>query len=591
MSVQRFLKLEEALELLNILDSDESDVEIAVLPPDASELTDEDEGDDTEVNTGEIVVNDVPGTLEVRVGDSVETEASTSAGVSTTKRRRKAEKYQSSWIKTKSPQYSKWKTQVDSTANDLLKHMETTLKEKSPVELFEQFYSNEVYDHIVKETVRYATDVKNEHDFLTSADEIRVFLGILLLTGYHSNTCERDYWSDAEDLGITLVKNAMSRNRFQKLKSYLHFVDNSTVSQHPEDRSFKVKPLFAMLNNNFMKFGHFSANLSIDEMIIMYYGRNSLKQFIRGKPIRFGYKLWALCGSEGYCYNFSLYCGKEFHARKDTPLGTRVVMKLIENIGNPSGYTLYFDNFFTSIDLLKSLGEEGYRATGTIRENRINRECPLEEPKSMRKKERGTCDFAYDKNSEILLVRWNDNSIVTTATNFSTLEPFFDVKRRVKGHKDKINVKMPNLINSYNKHMGGVDHHDWLAGLYAVKIRGKKWYWPLFIRTLDMAVVNAWIMHKAVNKSDALNLKEFRRAITTVYLKKSTNRTKGRPRIFSMPSSAEDDVRKDGVGHFLLKREKQRRCQREDCKGKPKTYCGKCDKTLCQACFGPFHQV
>ena len=65
--------------------------------------------------------------------------------------------------------------------------METTLKEKSPAELFEEFYSNEVYDHIVKETVRYATDLKNEHNFLTSADEIRVFLGILLLTGYHSN--------------------------------------------------------------------------------------------------------------------------------------------------------------------------------------------------------------------------------------------------------------------------------------------------------------------------------------------------------------------------------------------------------------------
>ncbi|GFV89091.1 hypothetical protein TNCV_4912901 [Trichonephila clavipes] len=36
MSVQRFLKLEESLELLNNLDSDENDVEIAVLPPGAS---------------------------------------------------------------------------------------------------------------------------------------------------------------------------------------------------------------------------------------------------------------------------------------------------------------------------------------------------------------------------------------------------------------------------------------------------------------------------------------------------------------------------------------------------------------------------
>ncbi len=42
--MQVFLKLEEALELLNSLDSDESDVEIAVLLTYVSELTDEDEG-------------------------------------------------------------------------------------------------------------------------------------------------------------------------------------------------------------------------------------------------------------------------------------------------------------------------------------------------------------------------------------------------------------------------------------------------------------------------------------------------------------------------------------------------------------------
>ncbi|XP_035223544.1 piggyBac transposable element-derived protein 3-like [Stegodyphus dumicola] len=255
-----------------------------------------------------------------------------------------------------------------------------------------------------------------------------------------------------------MVKNAMLRNRFQKLKSYLHFVDNGTVSQHAQDRSFKVKALFAVLNNNFMKFGHVVANLSIDEMIVIYYGRNSLKQFIRGKPTR--------------------------------------------------------------TDLLKSLGEQGFRATGTIRENRINHECPLEESKSMRKKERGTSDFAFDEKSEIFLVRWNDNSTVTVATNFSTLEPFFDVKRRVRGHKDKFNVKMPNLINSYKKHIGGVDHHDWLAGLYFIKIRGKKFYWSIFIRSMNMAMVNAWVIHKTLNTNEALNLKEFRRAVTTVYLKK-----------------------------------------------------------------------
>ncbi|PRD25018.1 UNVERIFIED_CONTAM: hypothetical protein NCL1_42122 [Trichonephila clavipes] len=49
-----------------------------------------------------------------------------------------------------------------------------------------------------------------------------------------------------------------------------------------------------------------------------------------------------------------------------------------------------------------------------------------------------------------------------------------DVPGRVCGHKDKVNVKKPNLTNSYYKHMGGVENHDWFAGLYSTKIRWKK---------------------------------------------------------------------------------------------------------------------
>ncbi|GFW40211.1 hypothetical protein TNCV_5118941 [Trichonephila clavipes] len=93
-SVQMFLKLEEVLELLNSLHSDESDVEIAVLPPEARELTDEDEGDENEVNTCEIFINDAHGSLDVRNGDSFQSEPSTSPSVSTTKSRKKAKRHQ-----------------------------------------------------------------------------------------------------------------------------------------------------------------------------------------------------------------------------------------------------------------------------------------------------------------------------------------------------------------------------------------------------------------------------------------------------------------------------------------------------------------
>ncbi|GFQ70909.1 hypothetical protein TNCT_9431 [Trichonephila clavata] len=38
--------------------------------------------------------------------------------------------------------------------------------------------------------------------------------------------------------------------------------------------------------------------------------------------------------------------------------------------------------------------------------------------------------------------------------------------------------------------MGGVDQHDWLLEKHTIHIRGRKWYWPIFTRVTDMAIVN-----------------------------------------------------------------------------------------------------
>ncbi|GFW19040.1 hypothetical protein TNCV_253701 [Trichonephila clavipes] len=74
MSVQRFLELEEALDSLNSLDSDKSDVEINVLQPDAIERTDEDKKGRERVNTCKIVINNIPVSLGVRTGDRFQSE-------------------------------------------------------------------------------------------------------------------------------------------------------------------------------------------------------------------------------------------------------------------------------------------------------------------------------------------------------------------------------------------------------------------------------------------------------------------------------------------------------------------------------------
>lgn len=48
----------------------------------------------------------------------------------------------------------------------------------------------------------------------------------------------------------------------------------------------------------------------IDESMIPYYGKHYAKQYIRGKPIRFGFKNWALISANGCMGQFDIYMGK-----------------------------------------------------------------------------------------------------------------------------------------------------------------------------------------------------------------------------------------------------------------------------------------
>ena len=153
----------------------------------------------------------------------------------------------------------------------------------------------------------------------------------------------------------------------------------------------QIKPLLQQLNINFMKWGICRKHLCIDETIVPYFGRSSLKQFIRGKPVRFGFKMWCLADETGFCYQTSLYTGRDSQSTS-TPLGSRVVNTFVTKcISSPDAVTLTFDNFFTSIELLSNLSTQGIRASGTVRKNRLH-SVPLRTESEMKRSHHGAFD-------------------------------------------------------------------------------------------------------------------------------------------------------------------------------------------------------
>ena len=253
-------------------------------------------------------------------------------------------------------------------------------------------------------------------------------------------------------------------------------------------------------------------------------------------------------------------------------------------------YLIYFDNLFTSLKTLVELSNRGYGGTGTWRENRIPKSCPIRPKDSLAKCDRGTISFASDSKTNIVIAHWKDNKVVTVGSNCHSIHPIGECRRYCRQSGQKISVSCPNVIKSYNQWMGGTDRMDQNVSMYRTNIKGKKWYFPIFSWLIDVAIQNAWLLHRGIHRN--CPLLEFRRRIALSIL--NLNGVKpsggGRPPLRERGLSA--DVRFDNVGHYVRvpTGSKRRRCQGNNCSSVIRSECTKCNVGLCIPCFENYHK-
>lgn len=453
----------------------------------------------------------------------------------------------------------------------------------SPLDAFKCFFTDKLVNHIVLQSNLYAGQ-KGEHNMNITYEEIHTVLGILLISGYHRLPSKRMYWQEDPDCKVSIVSEAMRRRRFEDILRYIHLNDNTYIGT---DSFYKVRPLFDHLNDAF-KQNLCGGSLSVDESIIPYYGRHHAKQFIRGKPIRFGFKLWVIAKPNGYIMHAEPYCGSNTKL-PDTGLGQGgdVVIGLVDYCSVPQGTKLYFDNLFTSVPLLEELCKRNLGGTGTLRENRIGKVMKLPSKKDFKKSQRGK--YVSVGNEKLIAVTWNDNAVVTVLSNCDEEQPTKSIQRYSRTEKKKVTVKIPNTISQYNSNMGGVDLNDQFVSQYRTTIRIKKWWWPLFAWGVDECCVQAWLLYRELGHD--MPLLQFRRQVVLQLLN-----AYGTPSLRPGPVSSYarsvslDDIRRDGRGHLIIKGEsKYRRCK--VCQNRTMYLCKKCQVPLHPECFEPFHDI
>lgn len=346
------------------------------------------------------------------------------------------------------------------TSEANFEHSHDINNSENPMELFSKFFDEEIIELFVSSSNNYAQQKNRTPNIKHS--EFKAFIGVCLLSGYVQVPRRRMYWEREKDGHNELVAEAISRDRFEYIFSNLHVSDNQQLDHH--DKFAKVRPLFILLNKKFMENSIVEEMHSIDEAMVPYYGRHGCKQFIHGKPIRYGFKLWVGSTRLGYLNWFEPYQGAATNISEryaEFGVGAGVVLEYAQALRKKwtdRKFHLFFDNFFTSIPLIEELMKEKFFATGTARENRLAGNT-LIDSKVLKKKKRGSYDYKKISNQNIIAVKWHDNSIVTLCSNFSGVEPLHVVKRYSQKEKKNIQVSIisfyTQLCIMYSLFLGG----------------------------------------------------------------------------------------------------------------------------------------
>lgn len=408
-------------------------------------------------------------------------------------------------------------------------------KPLTPFIYFSKFVDKDLLNNIVEQSNLYALQCDVNKPLLLTVEELQAFIGIVFLMSIYGLPRTRMFWQ--RETEVFQVSSTLSRNRWEQIKSKLHFNDNT--QHNNEDKLFKIRPFIDAIVNNF-KATPMTEKLCVDEQMIPFKGRHQLKVYLKSKPKKWGYKAFVLCGSDGIVYNWELYSGAVAldPYLPDVGVSGNVVLRLSKVIPRNYFHKIYFDNWFNSLKLQVELHKIGIHCLGTVRNNRL-RNCSFTNDKEMAKKGRGSIEekTTIIDGVKLTAIKWYDNKPVHLLSSFIGVHPTKQVQRWDSKSKSKIEIQCPHAVHLYNQFMGGVDLADSLISLYRTSIRSKKWYHKIYFHLMDLCVVNSWLLYKrdcnrlAVPKKEQLSLLQFKSDIAATLCSKvdKNQKKRGRP--------------------------------------------------------------
>ena len=430
-----------------------------------------------------------------------------------------------------------------------------------PYELFSLFIPEDLYATISRHTNLYA-DLHAGHSRPwkpgcsrpwkpTTPGDIKIFFAAIFYMAAWGSLPIDAYWRSGEVV-FTRLQESISQTRFEQIQRFLHISDprtNAFEPASPEDEElydvatldslwwYKVEPLVGRFRQACTQYYQPSDSVAIDESVIRCFGRSFHTYKLPNKPIPQGYKLYALADRGYIWYWFFASRAKstvEVIKEENLTMTGSMVLELLQKLPpEPGRYTVYLDNYFTSINLFKRLRQEGIGACGTTRPSASPQFHPTLAVLKESKLTNEWNSLYADVQDDVLCIAWQDNNTVTALSTVHTVHKDDDwVKRKRKcpsktstnattarkpfNGRPTADLPIPRLIDDYNHYMGGVDIANQLRAVYETHRKAWRSWWPLFYWCLDTAAVNAYkISHllRAKRQLPQLTHADFREAL------------------------------------------------------------------------------
>lgn len=398
------------------------------------------------------------------------------------------------------------------------------------MDIFEFFWTPEILHSLSENTNAYYAVQRKSRACRkwkpTTAQEIGVFLGLLIAMGVNRCKSPNDLWRKTSGIRIYVpvwkrpVSKAMGNNRFFQIKRYFHVSPPSSVIG-PDNWWEKLEPLSSKMRESCKRYYLPSTSVTVDEMMIRFGGRSKHTVRMPNKPITEGYKVFAIC-DHGYTINWRFHSrvkgiGELSSAYRDS-VGisaptTAVVYQLAESSlpYREYDFVIYMDNLFSTVALFSKLRSIGIGACGTARLQAGR--FPLEYNNNAKDIPWNTVvgGAVSDSNglASVLAMQWQDNNHVHALSTIHTLDEKVTRSRKRprltstsgplirQAFRDnhKMNIPIPALIDDYNYHKGGVDIADQLRSYFFTQLIARRNWLPYFFWLLDTMVVNVFLLY------------------------------------------------------------------------------------------------